>query len=76
MASGVSEIEITIYDNGDKKETEKRTMTPNSINEIEITRKQKVHLKWKSKKSKFDAELFGSDLGILIDTRERRINAS
>jgi len=68
VTSGVESLELTRED----AETETIDLVQEELNKLEIKPDEKVKLKWKTRKTKFDGELYGSEMGIFIDTRDRK----
>ncbi len=66
IAPGVKEIQI-----GENDNFEKLDLTDQNLNKFKIKEDDKITFKWKSAKSKFDGEIYGSKTGIRIDVRER-----
>jgi hypothetical protein len=67
-APEVEEYEFT-KDILKKKDMQKSKFKINELNKIDLDANEAMYIKWKSGKSKFDGVLYGSDMGIVVDTR-------
>lgn len=66
IAPGVTELQV-----GEDENYETIELSPDKLNKFKVKEDDKVTFKWKSDKSKFDGEVYGSKTGIRIDVRER-----
>jgi hypothetical protein len=66
IAPGVKELEL-----GENDSFENLPLTDQQLNKFKIKEEDKITFKWKSDKSKFEGEIYGSKTGIRIDTRAR-----
>lgn len=66
IAPGVKEAQV-----GEGEEIETVELTDTKLNQFKISEEEKTTFKWKSDKSKFEGEVYGSQTGIKIDVRER-----
>lgn len=67
VAPEVQQVELS----RDSGKSEIIDLVSGDINHLDIKSDEKVILKWKSSKSKFEGEIYGSKSGIFIDTNPR-----
>ena len=72
IAPGVEDVLYSREEKNKDADFKTEKLKKDSITTISIKADEKVNIKWKNQKSKYDGQMYGSELGIIIANNERR----